>query len=108
MGRNNYSYNGMLSVIARKPIFRYKSRQKTSQEVVDELRGKPDNRKVDSITNIISRLFTIPEVYLERNRAGPKIDLNGNSNVSIDQGSTYTVQTKRYRYSGIHQTTTSG
>lgn len=90
MGRNNYSYNGMLSVITRKPIFRYKSRQKTSQEVVDELRGKPDNRKVDSITNIISRLFTIPEVYLERNRAGPKIDLNGNSNVSVDQDSTYT------------------
>ena len=44
MGRNNYSYNGMLSVITRKPIYRYKARQKTAQEVVDELResGNPN------------------------------------------------------------------
>ena len=90
MGRNNYSYNGLLSVITRKPIYRYKARQKTSQEVIDELRESGNQRKVDSITNIIARLFSVPEVYLERNRAGPRININGNSNVSVDQDSTYT------------------
>ena len=90
MGRNNYSYNGLLSVITRKPIYRYKVRQKTSQEVIDELRESGNQRKVDSITNIIARLFSVPEVYLERNRAGPRININGSSNVSVDQDSTYT------------------
>ena len=89
MGRNNYSYNGMLSVITRKPIYRYKARQKTAQEVVDELRESGNQRKVDSITNIISTLFSVPEVYLERNYAGPKIDLAGSSNVSMNQDATY-------------------
>ena len=88
MGRNNYSYNGMLSVITRKPIYRYKARQKTVQEVVDELRESGNQRKVDSITNIISTLFSVPEVYLERNYAGPKIDLTGSSNVSMNQDAT--------------------
>ena len=90
MGRNNYSYNGLLSVITRKPIYRYKVRQKTSQEVIDELRESGNQRKVDSITNIIARLFSVPEVYLERNRTGPRININGKSNVSVDQDSTYT------------------
>ena len=89
MGRNNYSYNGLLSVITRKPIYRYKARQKTTQEVVDELRESGNQRKVDSITNIISTLFSVPEVYLERNYAGPKIDLTGSSNVSMNQDATY-------------------
>ena len=90
MGRNNYSYNGMLSVITRKPIFRYKNRQKTSQEVVDELRGESDNRKVDSITNIVSRVFGVPEFYLERNRTGPRLALNGNPIISLQRFSSYT------------------
>ena len=90
MGRNNYSYNGLLSVITRKPIYRYKVRQKTSQEVIDELRESGNQRKVDSITNIIARLFSVPEVYLERNKTGPRININGNSNVSVDQDSSYT------------------
>ena len=79
----------MLSVITRKPIYRYKARQKTVQEVVDELRESGNQRKVDSITNIISTLFSVPEVYLERNYAGPKIDLTGSSNVSMNQDATY-------------------
>tara|TARA_R110002050_G_scaffold218978_3_gene354917 strand:+ start:2578 stop:4299 length:1722 start_codon:yes stop_codon:yes gene_type:complete len=90
MGRNNYSYNGMLSVITRKPIFRYTSRQKTSQEVVDELRGESDNRKVDSITNIVSRVFGVPEFYLETNRTGPRLTLNGNPIISLQRFSSYT------------------
>jgi hypothetical protein len=89
MGRNNYSYNGLISVITRKPIYRYKPRSKTAQEVVDELRESGNQRKVDSITNIISRLFSVPEVYLERNYAGPKIDLSGSSNVSMNQDTLY-------------------
>ena len=79
----------MLSVITRKPIYRYKARQKTAQEVVDELRESGNQRKVDSITNIISTLFSVPEVYLERNYAGPRIDLTGSSNVSMNQDATY-------------------
>jgi plastocyanin len=89
MGRNNYSYNGMLSVIARKPIFRYKSRQKTSQEVVDELRGESDNRKVDSITNLVSRIFSVPEYYLKRQITGPRLTLNGNPIISLQRFSSY-------------------
>ena len=89
MGRNNYSYNGMLSVITRKPIFRYKNRQKTSQEVVAELRGESDNRKVDSITNIISKVFGVPEWYLERNITGPRLTLNGNQIISLQRFSSY-------------------
>lgn len=89
MGRNNYSYNGMLSVITRKPIYRYKARQKIAQEVVNELRESGNQRKVGSVTNIISTLFSVPEVYLERNYAGPKIDLTGNSNVSMNQDGSY-------------------
>ena len=90
MGRNNYSYNGMLSVITRKPIFRYGNVNLQPQVVIDELRGEKDNRKVDSITNIVSRVFGVPEKYLERNKAGPKMILNGDPVTSLQRFSTYT------------------
>ena len=91
MGRTNHSHNGLLSVITKKPIYRYEEKTKNADTVVNLLEDDGNNhRNLDSLTNIIARDFNTPERYLKRLHAGPQINLTGSSTMNIEQNGTYT------------------
>ena len=68
MGRTNYSYNGMLSAIARKSLPRFTVYEKnwtSISTIFGNVYPTLNKRGNDSLTNIISRDFYTPEEYIK-------------------------------------------
>jgi len=86
MGRTNYSYNGMLSAIARKSLPRFTNYAKDTASISTIFGNEYstiNKRGNDSLTNIISTAFNTPEDYIKETNVGPVITLNGDRTVTM-------------------------
>jgi len=92
MGRTNYSYNGMLSAIARKPLHRFTSYEKNSSSISTIFGNEYstiNKRGNDSLTSIVSNDFNTPEEYLKNTNVGPIILITGARTVNVNQNDSY-------------------
>jgi hypothetical protein len=92
MGRTNYSYNGMLSAIARKSLPRFTNYAKDTASlstIFGNEYSTINKRGNDSLTNIISTAFNTPEDYIKETNVGPVITLNGDRTVTMIANEAY-------------------